>query len=101
MNTRTSYSFPTILRLPLGGAEPITCEDYAASAVSVQLLGLNLNVLFASGLLLPVFLHPGLEGLACSRVLAAERKRRNVGVGDVHLRGRIRWDDADERVGER
>src|ERR1700733_1016454 len=74
----------------------IACEGYTARAVSVQLFRLNLNVLLASGLLLPVLLYPGLEGLACRCVPAAERESRNIGVGDVHLCRRIRWDDADE-----
>src|SRR5580698_8372514 len=66
----------------------------------VQLFGLDLDVLFACCLLLPVLLHPGVEGLACCGIAAGESERCNIGVGDVHLRGGVRRDDADEGVDE-
>ena len=47
---------------------------------SVKLFGLDPDPLFSSRFLLPVFLHPGVEALACGSVTSAESQARNLTV---------------------
>src|SRR5229473_6795105 len=67
----------------------------------VELLGLDLDIPLARRLLLPVLLHPGLEGLACRCISPRERKSCDIGIGNVHLCKRVGRDDANEGIGER
>src|SRR3954468_11164261 len=68
----------------------------------VQLLRLNLDILFASGLLLPVLLHPGLKSLAGGSIASGKRQR-----GDLRIRNRKlgtllpAWNHPHIRVAER
>ena len=48
----------------------------------IELLGLDLDIPLAGSLLLPVLLHPGLEGLARSRIPPRKRKSCDIGVGE-------------------
>src|SRR5260370_37764116 len=67
----------------------------------VELLVLDLDIPLAGRLLLPVLLHPRLEGLARRRIAAGKRQRRNIGVGNIHLARLVGIDDATKGIGER
>src|SRR5258708_27283654 len=67
----------------------------------VELLGLDLDIPLAGRLLLPVLLHPGLEGLARRRIPSRKRESGDVGIGNVHLGWRVGRNDANERIGKR
>src|SRR5882724_7726820 len=78
-----------------------SAECRSRMQVSVQLLRLDLDIPLARRLLLPVLLHPCLEGLACRRIPARKRESGYIGIGNIHLGRRVRRDDANERIGER
>src|SRR6266851_8577736 len=76
-------------------------KHYAAKPGSVQLLGLDLDILLARCLLGPVLLDPRLEGFSSCRIPPGERERADVRIGYVHLCLLIGGNDANERVAER
>src|SRR5258707_15269663 len=73
-----------------------SAECRSRMQVSVQLLRLDLDILLAGRLLLPVLLYPGLEGLTRRGIPPCKRKSRDIGIGDVHLGRRVGRDDANE-----
>ncbi len=79
IKTRTSRSFPTH---PATAAVPTAGSEMQAL---VQLLRLDLDIPLARRLLLPVLLHPGLEGLACRCISPRERKSCDIGIGNVRI----------------
>src|SRR5271165_3560688 len=68
---------------------------------SVEGFGVEGDLFFAGGFLLPVLPHPGFERLARCCVASGEGKGGDVGVGDGNPGPFIRRNDADSGLGQR
>src|SRR5258708_12917323 len=76
-------------------------KRYAAKPGSVQLLGLDLDILLARCLLGPVLLDPRLECLARCRISPGEPERTDVRIGHVHLLLPVVGNDPTARTPQR